>query len=105
MTIAFKGRREDARLLTGQGRYTSDWNLPGQLHAVFLRSDRAHAEIIGVDVSAAKAMPGVKAVFTAADLAAAGVKVPEQRMAYPGRGGKLPLKPEFQVLARTKACY
>jgi carbon-monoxide dehydrogenase large subunit len=105
MTVSFKGRREDKRLITGQGRYTSDWNLPGQLHGVFLRSDRAHADIIGIDVSAAKAMPGIKAVFTAADLAAAGVKVPEQRMAYPGRGGKLPLKPEFQLLARTKVCY
>ena len=38
-------RREDFRLVTGQGRYTADWNLPGQLHAVFLRADRAHAEI------------------------------------------------------------
>ncbi len=37
-------RREDLRLITGRGRYTADWNLPGQLHACFLRSDRAHAE-------------------------------------------------------------
>ena len=36
-------RREDLRLITGQGRYTADWNLPNQLHAVFLRADRAHA--------------------------------------------------------------
>ena len=42
----FKGRREDDRMLTGQGKYTSDWNLPGQLYACFLRSDRAHAEIV-----------------------------------------------------------
>ena len=41
----FKGRREDDRLLTGQGRYTADWNLPEQLYGYFLRSDRAHAEI------------------------------------------------------------
>jgi carbon-monoxide dehydrogenase large subunit len=43
---AFKGRREDDRLLTGQGRYTADWNLAGQLYAFFLRSDRANAKIL-----------------------------------------------------------
>ena len=42
--MPFKGRREDDRLLTGQGRYTADWNLPGQLYGHFLRSDRAHAQ-------------------------------------------------------------
>jgi carbon-monoxide dehydrogenase large subunit len=39
----FTGRREDDRLLTGQGRYTADWSLPGQLYGYFLRSDLAHA--------------------------------------------------------------
>ena len=43
-------RREDLRLTTGQGRYTADWNLPGQLHGFFLRADRAHAEIGGLDL-------------------------------------------------------
>src|SRR5437867_3743130 len=46
-------RREDARLLTGGGRYTADWNLPGQLHAFFLRSDRPHADIASIDAGAA----------------------------------------------------
>ena len=41
----FKGRREDPRFLTGQGRYTNDWNLPSQAHACFRRADRAHAAI------------------------------------------------------------
>jgi len=41
-----KGRLEDRRLLTGQGTFTSDWNFPGQAYAVFLRSDRVHAEIV-----------------------------------------------------------
>ncbi len=49
MSAGFKGRREDLRLVTGQGKYTSDWNLPGQLHGFFLRSDRAHAEIVSLD--------------------------------------------------------
>ena len=46
MSAAFKGRREDARLLTGQGRFTADVNLPEQLYAHFVRSDRAHARIV-----------------------------------------------------------
>src|SRR5215210_3550566 len=63
----FKGRREDDRLLTGQGRYTADWNFPGQLYGYFLRSDRAHAEIVSIDTEEAKKSPGVLAVFTGKD--------------------------------------
>ena len=69
-----KGRLEDQRLLTGRGKYTSDWNFPNQAHAAFLRSDRAHAEIISIDASAALAAPGVLAVLTAKDVAEAGYK-------------------------------
>ena len=43
MKFSYKGRLEDARMLTGQGRYVSDWNLPGQASGHFLRSDRPHA--------------------------------------------------------------
>ena len=39
-----KGRLEDERMLTGRGRYVSDWNLPGQAHACFVRSDRAPSQ-------------------------------------------------------------
>ena len=60
-------RREDQRLTTGHGRYTADWNLPDQLHAVFLRADRAHAEIVSLNATRALAHPGVKAVFTGED--------------------------------------
>jgi len=67
-------RKEDARLLTGKGRFTDDFNLPGQAYAVMVRSPHPHAKIIGIDKSAALAMPGVIAVFTGADLAAAGLK-------------------------------
>ena len=55
MQRQFKGRREDARLLTGQGRFAADWNLPGQLYAHFLRSDRAHAEIVSLNIEKATA--------------------------------------------------
>ena len=61
-------RREDVRLLTGRGNYSADQHPPGMLHAVLVRSHHAHATIGGIDVSAARAMPGVVAVFTGADL-------------------------------------
>jgi carbon-monoxide dehydrogenase large subunit len=61
-------RREDPRLLSGHGRYVDDISLPGQLHAAFLRSDIAAGRIASVDISAALEIPGVKAVFTGADL-------------------------------------
>src|SRR5580700_10327219 len=61
-------RREDVRLLTGRGRYAADQHPPGMLQAVLVRSPHAHASIGDIDVAAALAMPGVVAVFTAADL-------------------------------------
>jgi carbon-monoxide dehydrogenase large subunit len=61
-------RVEDARLLTGHGTYVDDLDLPGMLHACFVRSPVAHAEIRGIDTSAACAAAGVRAVFTAAEL-------------------------------------
>jgi carbon-monoxide dehydrogenase large subunit len=60
-------RKEDARLLTGQTTWTDNLVLPGMLHMAFVRSPYAHARITGVDVSAAKEMPGVVAAFSAAD--------------------------------------
>jgi carbon-monoxide dehydrogenase large subunit len=69
-----RGRLEDERMLKGRGRYVSDWILPGQAGGHFLRSDRPHAKIVSVDASAALAMPGVIAVITGAELAAAGLK-------------------------------
>jgi aerobic carbon-monoxide dehydrogenase large subunit len=61
-------RIEDARLLTGHGTYVDDIVLPGMLHASFVRSPFARAIIRGIDTAAAAALPGVHAVFTAADL-------------------------------------
>ncbi len=62
-------RVEDPALLTGQGRFIDDINLSGMLHIAFCRSDHAHARIVEIDTSEATAMPGVAAVFTAADIA------------------------------------
>jgi len=61
-------RIEDARLLTGHGTYVDDVSLPGMLHACFVRSPFARAAIRGIDTSAALEVPGVRFVFTAADL-------------------------------------
>ncbi|MGA8494182.1 MAG: xanthine dehydrogenase family protein molybdopterin-binding subunit [Xanthobacteraceae bacterium] len=60
-------RKEDARLITGKGRFTDDFNLDGQTYAVMVRSPYPHARIVAIDAAAAKAMPGVLGVFTGAD--------------------------------------
>ncbi len=65
-------RLEDPRLLTGMGRFAADRLPEGCLHAVFLRSPHAHAALRGVEVAAARAMPGVVAVLTGAETAALG---------------------------------
>ena len=62
-------RKEDARLLTGRTQWTDNTQLPGMLYVTFLRSPMAHARITAVDVSAARALPGVVAAFSGADFA------------------------------------
>jgi aerobic carbon-monoxide dehydrogenase large subunit len=61
-------RVEDPILVTGKGCYTDDVQLPGMLHLAFLRSLHPHAKIVSINTSPAKAMPGVLAVVTGADL-------------------------------------
>ena len=83
------GRRsEDGPLLTGRGRFTDDVDLPGQVHAAFARSAAAHGVIRAVDTSRALALPGVLAVLTGRDLAAAGLGAIPPAATFPGRGGK-----------------
>jgi carbon-monoxide dehydrogenase large subunit len=65
-------RTEDPILVQGQGRYTDDLTLPGQAYAVFVRSRNGHGIIKAIDTAAAKAMPGVLAIYTGADLASYG---------------------------------
>lgn len=65
-------RFEDLRFVRGAGRYTDDVTLPGQVFAAFVRTPHAHANIRGIDITAAKAAPGVLAVLTGADYRAAG---------------------------------
>jgi carbon-monoxide dehydrogenase large subunit len=67
-------RLEDRRFLTGAAHYTADLDLPGQAYAVVLRSPHAHAVIEAIDVGPARRVAGVLAVYTSADLEAAGIK-------------------------------
>ena len=66
-------RREDARFLTGHGRFADDIDVPGQTYAAFVRSDHAHGVLRAIDTSVALKQPGVLAVFTGEDLRRAGV--------------------------------
>ena len=92
-------RSEDPRILTGAGRYVDDIKLPGMLHAAFARSPLAHARVLSVDVSAARALPGVVAVLTGADLDAMTVPAPDPLLALLGGAGPTP---EFTLLATDK---
>src|SRR5438270_8661229 len=65
-------RSEDPKLVRGEGRFTDDVGLPGQAHAVMVRSRHAHGIIRSIDVAAARALPGVLGVYTGADLEAYG---------------------------------
>ena len=97
MSERFTGRREDDRLLTGQGRYTADWTLPGQLYGCFLRSDRAHAEIVSLK------KPAGATVFTGEDTKH--LKTPPPMVRYPGRGGSAIKVPHRDILARGRVRY
>src|SRR5256886_9989782 len=97
-----KGRLEDRRLLTGQGRFISDWNFPNQAYCSFLGWARAPAEIVSVDAGGALQARGVLAVLTGRDVAEAGYKsLPTNWVVGAGLGE--PLKnPPRPVLAQGK---
>jgi carbon-monoxide dehydrogenase large subunit len=76
-------RREDARLLTGRGLYVADLDLPGMLHAAFVRSPLAHARIRAVDLSRAKAAPGVVYALSGIELARLLPPVSDTQLALP----------------------
>ncbi|MGC1294251.1 MAG: hypothetical protein WA869_04355, partial [Alloacidobacterium sp.] len=76
-------RREDRRLLTGQGQFIADLVLPRMLHAVLVRSPVAHARIRSVDLSRAAAAPGVALALSGADLLQLLPPVPEGQISLP----------------------
>jgi carbon-monoxide dehydrogenase large subunit len=105
MSTTFPGRKEDERLLRGKGQFTDDWSLPHQAHAVFLRSDHAHAEITRLDVSAARAMPGVLGIYTQEDLEAAGLGTPPPFFRMKGIGDMEMRSPPRYLLAKGRVRY
>src|SRR5687768_12649309 len=98
-----QGRLEDRRMLTGGGRYVSDWNLPGQAYACFLRSDRAHAEIVSIDKEEALRSPGVIAVYTGDDIGA--LKSLPAALPAKGRGGSELINPGRPALAQGRVRF
>src|SRR6202046_17432 len=95
-------RSEDPRILTGRGRYVDDIKLPGMLHAAFVRSPLAHGQVLAVDASAARELPGVVAVYTGADLAEMTLPGQDPLFAMMGGGGPAP---EYTLLATDKVRF
>jgi carbon-monoxide dehydrogenase large subunit len=98
-------RKEDYRFLTGAGQFTDDVALPGQTHAAFLRSPHAHAKIASLSVDKATQAPGVLAVYTGADLAAAKVGGLPCGWLITDVNGQPMKEPPFPALAQGKVRY
>ncbi len=97
-------RKEDPVLLRGEGRYSDDLNVPGQLYGVMVRSRVAHGVLLSVDTEAAREMPGVRAVITVADLDAAGIKNMPAAAAKHRDGSPTPRPPQ-RPLANGRVRY
>src|SRR5579862_6852670 len=99
-------RREDRRLLTGQGQFVADLVRPRMLHAVFVRSPLAHARIRKVDLSRAAAAPGVAIALSGADLLELLPPVPEGQISLPQKWTTVVqhkfLNPQQPLLAHDK---
>jgi aerobic carbon-monoxide dehydrogenase large subunit len=98
-------RREDPRLLRGEGAFVEDHNAPGQLHGVMLRSPHAHARLVKLDVAAARAAPGVRLVLIGKDLEAQGIgPLPVIAKVAPRAGGRY-IEHAQPVLVVDRACF
>src|SRR3954470_4787320 len=98
-------RMEDPTLLRGEGRYTDDQNLPNQAHAVMVRSKIAHGVLKGIDSKTAAAMPGVLAILTYADIAAAGFGPMKCGLNIPQRDGSPMKTPPRHSLAKGRVRF
>jgi carbon-monoxide dehydrogenase large subunit len=96
-------RKEDRRFLLGKGRYTDDLTLPGQSYAVFVRSPHANAKIRSIDASQALKAPGVLAVLTGADVAAADLGGIPCGWTITNKDGSKMVAPPHPALAQEKA--
>jgi carbon-monoxide dehydrogenase large subunit len=95
-------RSEDPVLLRGEGRYSDDVSMSGQAYAVMVRSHHAHGTIRDIDAAEARGMPGVLAIYTAADLAAGGIGPLPPRQVMNNRDGTPMLSPTRYALAIDK---
>src|SRR5258708_29598511 len=103
-------RKEDPRLLTGRGTFIEDRREPGEVHAVLVRSPHAHARMLSIDTAAARAMPGVLATFTGADLDADGIGgIPSEfvppKFGISGTEDCPVVRPRFPALALDRVRY
>ncbi|MDH4172559.1 MAG: xanthine dehydrogenase family protein molybdopterin-binding subunit [Betaproteobacteria bacterium] len=98
-------RKEDYRFLTGAGQYTDDVTLPHQTHAAFVRSPHGHAKIKSVNAAKAKAAPGVLAVYTGEDIAAAKLGGLPCGWLITDVNGQPMKEPPHPVLAQGKVRY
>ncbi len=98
-------RKEDPTLLRGRGRYSDDLNLPGQAYAVMVRSRFAHGVIRSIDTAVARIMPGVIALYTGADLLAAGLGLMPAGMSFKNRDGSEMAKPKQPPLTTDKVRF
>ena len=97
-------RFEDPRLVTGNGAFVGDLTLPDMLHAAVLRSQHAHARLRSIDVAAARAVPGVVAILTGADIAGVLPGIPTRAMTGERAVDALQA-PEYPLLPHDKVCY
>jgi aerobic carbon-monoxide dehydrogenase large subunit len=98
-------RIEDPALVAGRGQFTDDLSRTGQTHLVFVRAPFAHARIVAIDASAARALPGVLAVYTGADLVAAGVKPMAAPIPFPRPDGTSGASAVRRALAVERVRY
>src|SRR5262245_5060411 len=90
-------RREDPRLITGQGKYTDDLVLPGMAHLCVVRSPHGHARIKKIDVSKARQVPGVVGVYTGAEMKDAGFGGIPCAWVVPNSDTKTPAYPPLAI--------
>ncbi|HTE16654.1 MAG TPA: xanthine dehydrogenase family protein molybdopterin-binding subunit, partial [Burkholderiales bacterium] len=102
---AHLSRLEDMRLITGNGKYSSDWNALDQLHACFLRSDRAHARIVSINYDKVSQIKGVIGVYTGEDATAAGYLRSANFLTFAGKGGMKAKVPDRPCLAIGKVRF
>ena len=98
-------RTEDIRFVTGHGQYTDDLRFDNETFVAFTRSPQAHAKIKSIDISAAKAAPGVVAVLTQADVEAAGAQAMPSMTPMQSRDGSMPKAVDKTLLAKEQTTF